>query len=189
MSPIRLTGLAIALAAALCFAAAGCESKPAAPKPTTFASNENGFSITYPDDWKKWTGSPGANLLLNPPDQTDVNAYRDNVIVRVEYLDEALTLDEYAKVKAAKGAAVMPDYKELEKGAATIGGQPAKRLVYSYSHGDTPVTAIAYFLLSGQRGYMVLCSASVDRFAQRKAQFEEIAGTFKLIPVGAAPAK
>jgi hypothetical protein len=43
--------------------------------------------------------------------------------------------------------------------------------------------------MSGQRGCMVLCSASVDRFAQRKAQFEEIAGTFKLIPIGAGPAK
>jgi hypothetical protein len=188
MPLIRPTRFALALAAA-CLCAAGCDSKPAAPKPETFASSECGFSLTFPDDWAKWMGIPGSNLLLYAPDQTDPNAFRDNVLVRVEYLEGGLTLDEFFNLKVSKGAAVMPDYKELQRGNATIGGQPARRLVYSYSHGDTPVTSIAYFLLSGQRGYMVLCSASVDRFPQRKAQFEEIAGTFKLIPVAAEPAK
>jgi hypothetical protein len=59
------------------------------------------------------------------------------------------------------------------------------------------VTSITYFLTSGTRGYMIAANAGSERFAERKAKFEEILWTFKLLgapaaapgaPAAAAPA-
>jgi hypothetical protein len=171
---------AAAVLAALVLAGCG----PETPKSETYASKELGFSVTFPSDWEKSAGGYGMDLALRPPDQADVNVFRDTLFVRAEGLADAMPLEGFFAAKAAGGAKVMPDYKQIEKGAVKLNGQDARRLVWSYTHSGTPVQTMAYFLVSGRRGYMIAASARVDRFAQRKAAFEEIMATFK---VEAAP--
>jgi hypothetical protein len=171
-------------------AAGGCESAPETPKTETYVSQAEGFSLTFPSDWKKSAaGFYGMNLEIIPPDQTNPNVFRDDIFVRVEPLVNALSLDDYVAIKVAKGVKNMPDYKELQKGPARLGGVDAQRLVYSYANGDVLVTSITYFLVSGTRGYLVAANAVSNRFPDRKPQFEEIVGTFRLLnqPTAAPP--
>jgi hypothetical protein len=163
---------------------AGCG--PEAPKSETYASQSQGFSVTFPPDWAKTGGGAGMNLALRPPDQAEGEAFRDVLFVHVERLTDAMPLDDFFAVKSALGKKAMPDYKEIEKGAVKLNGQDARRLVWSYTDGETPVQTMAYFLVSGSRGYMIAGSAQAERFAQRKAAFEGILATFKV--EGAAPA-
>jgi hypothetical protein len=83
----------------------------------------------------------------------------------------------------------MPDYKEIAKGAVNVGGQDGRYLIYSYTNSnyDAQVTSITYFLTSGVRGYIIAANAPAYRFHDRKAAFEEIMKTFKLVGP-AAPA-
>ena len=174
---------AAAVLAAICLAGCG----PEAPKSETYASQAQGFSVTFPADWGKTTGGLGMDLALRPPDQADGEAFRDVLFVHVEGLAEAMPLDDFFAVKAARGKKAMPDYKEIEKGAVELNGQDARRLVWSYTHAETPVQTMAYFLVSGSRGYMIAGSARAERFAQRQAAFEGIMATFK-VEGAAAPA-
>jgi hypothetical protein len=167
---------------------AGCSSGPATPPSETYTSREEGFSVTYPSDWVKSTTGFGMNVSLTPPDQTGGTAFRDLIFVRVEGLAEEMPLDDFFSVKVARGAKAMADYKEIEKGAVKLNGQDARRLMWSYSHNETPVTSMAYFLVSGRRGYMIAGSAQVDRFAHRKASFEAVMSTFKVEGAQPAPA-
>jgi hypothetical protein len=169
------------LVAAVFLGLGGCASAPEKPKSETYASEVEGFSIAFPSDWRKTVGAPGMNLEIMPPDQTDPNVFRDDLLVRVEPLADPLALDDYFAIKVALGAKLIQDYKEIEKGPAVLGGRPAMRLVYSYVNGDTPVTSMAYFLASGRRGYMVAASAVSNRFAERKPAFEAIVNTFQLL--------
>jgi len=165
---------------------AGCESGPAAPEMKTYVNKVLGFSLSYPGDWTKSENDPGMVVSVIPPDQTDPNVFRDIVFVWVEALQEPLNLEEYAAVKMARGPAKMPDFREFERVSVTLGGQPARRVMYSATMGDQHITSMAYFLLSGNHGYMVVASADSARFAQRRTAFAEIANSFKL--PGAAPA-
>jgi hypothetical protein len=164
---------------------AGCG--PEAPKSETYASQALGFSVTFPAEWAKTTGGLGMDLALRPPDQADEETFRDVLFVHVERLADAMPLDDFFAVKAARGAKAMPDYKEIEKGAVKLNGQDARRLVWSYTHEETPVQTMAYFLVSGNRGYMIAGSARAERFSQRKAAFEGIMATLK-VEGAAAPA-
>jgi len=167
---------------------AGCAPEP--PASETYASPPEGFSVTYPSDWNKETGGYGMNLSLTAPGQADPNVFRDVVFVRVESLPGAMPLDDFFAVKVARGKEVMPDYKEIEKDPVRLNGQDARRLVWSYTHNETPVQSMAYFLVSGARGYMIAGSAQVERFSPRRPAFEAIMATFKVegAPAPATPA-
>jgi hypothetical protein len=166
--------------------AAGCSSGPATPATETYTSEILGFSVTFPTDWSKSTGGYGMDLALMPPGQTDVTVFRDLVFVRAEALAEPMPLDDFFAVKMARGAKAMPGYAQIEKGPVKLNGQDARRAVWSYTHGDVPVMTMAYFLVSGGRGYMIAGSAHVDRFAQRKPGFDQVMATFKVTGVPAA---
>ena len=167
-------------------AAGGCGE--AAPTAYTYTSEQEGFSLTFPSDWPKSTGGYGMNLEIQPPGQDDPNVFRDDIFIRVETLPAAMPVEDYCAVKIAKGVKKMPDYKEISKSATKLCGQDAWRLTYSYKNPtyDTPVTSITYFLSSGMRGYVIAANAGSDKFAERKAKFEEILWTFKLLGAPAA---
>jgi hypothetical protein len=173
-------------------AAGGC-GEPA-PTAYTYTSEQEGFSLTFPSDWTKSTGGYGMNLEIQPPGQDDPNVFRDDIFVRVETLPATMPVEDYCAVKIAKGVKKMPDYKEINKSATKLCGQDAWRLTYSYRNPnfDTPVTSVTYFLTSGMRGYVIAANAGSDKFAERKAKFEEILWTFKLLgeaaPAPAVPA-
>lgn len=183
MSRNALAVLVLAGVVAVTLFAAGCAPKePPKPEPNVIVNKFKGFSITYPGDWKTWEGGRGTDVEGYPPDQTDPNVLRDMLFVYVEDLPGALSLDEYAQVKSAHGTKVLPEYKEEETTSAELSGVPAKRVVYSAVMADTRVTSLAYFLVSGKRGYMIIGSADESRFAERKGEFEKIAATLKLNP-------
>jgi hypothetical protein len=187
MTPARSIVLLAAAAAVAALVAGGCSSEPAKPKAETYTSQAEGFALTFQSDWKKSTGY-GMNLEVMPPGQDNPNAFRDDIFVRVEGLAEALPLEDYFAIKVAKGAKNMPDYKEIEKSSVKLGGLDARKLVWSYTNGETPVTCTAYFLVKGTKGFMVAGQASADRFAQREAEFEQVMSTFRLLGDEAVPA-
>ncbi|MCX5655435.1 MAG: PsbP-related protein [Planctomycetota bacterium] len=169
-------------------AAGGCgEAQPASE---IYTSPQEGFSLTFPSDWKKSTSGYGMNLEIQPPGQNDPNVFRDDIFVRVEEMGKAMPVEDCIRVKIAKGVKVMPDYKEISREPVQVGGRDARRLIYSYKNPnyDVEVTSITYFLTSGTRGYTVAANAVSERFPQRKAQFEEVLGTFRLLGATAAPA-
>jgi hypothetical protein len=176
----------------LCGLAAGGCGEPA-PTTTTYTNAQEGFSLTFPSDWKKSTSGYGMNLEIVPPGQNDPNVFRDDIFVRVENMADAMPIEDYFAVKVAKGVRNMPDYKEIAKGAVNVGGQDGRYLIYSYTNSiyDVQVTSITYFLTSGARGYIIAANGVAFRFHERKAAFEEILKTFKLLgaaaPAAAAP--
>ena len=168
-------------------AGGGCTGEPA-PTTSIYSNPQEGFSLAFPSDWKKSTSGYGMNLEIQPPGQTDPNVFHDDIFVRVENMPETMAGEDYFAVKVAKGVKNMPDYKEISKGQTKLCGQDAWRLTYSYTNPNynSQVTSITYFLTSGTRGYMIAANAGSERFAARKAPFEEILWTFKLLGVPAA---
>lgn len=178
---MRPASLAVLLAALVASVFGGC-SPPAAPSDQQYIDKEKGFEITYPGDWKRWTGGIGRDLEIMPSDQANPNVFRDFLLVHVETLAEGMTLDGLfaSKVAAAQRADPEVEYRESEKGPVVLGGEDARRLVYSMRRDAAQVTSAVFFLVRGTRGYTIMCSAASERFTHRRSEFEKIVGTFKL---------
>jgi len=163
-------------------AAGGC-GEPAAPASETYASEPEGFALTFPSDWTKSTSGHGMNLEIIPADQQDASVFRDDIIVRAEGLPKEMPLEEFAAAKVKAVANSLLDYKEIAKGPMKVGGQEARSLTFSYTNPNfkVSVTSMACFLVSGKRGFTVTANAATERFPARKARFEEILGTFRLL--------
>jgi len=168
-------------------AAAGCGSDQ--PKQSgPYVNTDWGFSITIPAGWGKEEERGGSIVETCPPDQIGNETRLDYLCVNGEQLKEAFTLDEYAQLKVALGAKVLPNYKETEKTKVDLNGTPSVRVVYS-AHDDTKdVTSVAYFILGEGRGFMIIGMAKTDSYKSREAAYDQIAKTFKLEKT-AAPAK
>jgi hypothetical protein len=149
--------------------------------PVTYSDKEGAFTITYPADWRKLPGGSGEDLKIIPAEQSDASATRDTLMVRAETLEKPMALDAFfdVKAKAAEAADASMELKVAEKTSVTLGGQEARRMVFSMAGRGGRVTYLAWFLVKGDRGYAVQASALSSRFDTVKPQFEEIAGTFK----------
>ena len=179
MPTYRMTALA---AAAVILAEIGTGCSPAPAHPQTFVDQEKGFSITFPGDWRKTIGGfSGTDLVLIPPDELATSGARDNLTVHVEDLSPTMSLDAFFAAKAAAAARADPDleYREFAKGPATVAGHDARQLMYSMLMNETRVTTVAYFFVSGQRGYTILETAASDRFPERKPAFDAMAASLK----------
>jgi len=178
MRAIMLSALLAALVASVL---GGC-SPPATPPNQQYIDKEKGFEITYPGDWKRWTGGIGQDLEIIPSDQTNPNVFRDNLLVHVETVPAGTTLEGFfaSKVAATQRADPEVEYQEIERLPVVLGSEDAQRLVYSMRHDGTQVTSAAFFLVRGGRGYTILCTAASEQFDKRRPEFEKIVGTFKL---------
>ena len=178
---MRPISLAILLAALVASVFGGC-TPPVAPPDQQYIDKEKGFEIAYPGDWKRWSGGLGQDLEIMPSDQTNPNVFRDHVLVHVETLAEGMTMDGFfaSKVAAAERADPEVEYRESEKGPVVLGGEDARRLVYTMRRDAAQVTSAVFFLIRGTRGYTIMCSAASERFDQRRPEFEKIVSTFKL---------
>ena len=178
---MRPASLAVLLAAMVATVFGGC-SPPAAPPDHRYIDKEKGFEITYPGDWKRWSGGLGRDLEIMPSDQTNPNVFRDFLLVHVETLAEGMTLDGFfaSKVAAAQGADPEVEYQEIERLPVVLGGEDARRLVYSMRRDADQITSAVFFLVRGNRGYTIMCSAASERFDKRRPEFDKIVSTFKL---------
>jgi hypothetical protein len=160
----------------------GCSSTPTAPATNTYIDQEKGFTLVIPGDWRKQSGGPGEDLEIVLASQTDAKVVRDTLSVHMERLTKPMTLNEYFAAKAAGPEHAGPELelKILSKSNATLGGQEARRMVYSMLTDKGRATSTVWFLVKEGRGYQVMATAADERFADAKARLEEIAGTLKL---------
>ena len=179
--------MVVVAAVAAGWAAVGCGDK-AEPTSGPYVNTNWGFSIVIPPGWGKEEELPGSVVETYPPDQAGNDNRLDYLIVSGEQLREPLTLDEYAQIKSANGAKVMPNYKELEKATVDLNGTKAVRVVYNAHNEEKDVTSVAYFILGEGRAFMIIGMAKTDSYKGREAAYDQIAKTFKLEKM-AAPAK
>ncbi len=148
--------------------------------PGHFASAEKGFSIDFPKDWQKTEGFMGATVVALRPGSGSSDEYRENINVLVEKLSGHWALKEYFDANLESMRKLLTDFKAEEKAAAVVHGVPAERIVYSHRMGTYRLKALVYMMFKNQRGYVITCTSTSDRFAEWEKIFQGTANTFLL---------
>ena len=201
-----LIALGLALAA-LTLALAGCsgsggggdDGSPSSDGGTTtstktYTNDQYGFSITYSDQFTqgepvRGSGAGGSSVF------DVVFADKDGPVVADRYVD-AVQVSVYELAREVKASDVpelkselqgivdqmmssMPTAEVVEELTATeVNGIPGFALKYTYTEEDTPITAVTFFLFSGQYEYQITAQATTEDWATLKEPLEAAVQSF-----------
>ncbi|OGO08883.1 MAG: hypothetical protein A2Y61_00060 [Chloroflexi bacterium RBG_13_60_13] len=164
----------------------GVQSFALAPEPGTYSNAEWGFSIKFPETWmvqdgdevEAETGMVVAGVA--PPENVDDEFGEVVGVGTIDDMPEGMSLEMFFQVMMQSLEAGTPGFKQLEDGEATINGREARWAVFSLKVQRLNMKTLAYFLLSGERAYMILCTDESTQFMSHRGELEEIANSFRI---------
>ena len=121
----------------------------------------------------------GTTVIALSPKETATDAFRENVGVALESVPRGTTLPDYFSLSLGNMRKMLTDFEKHEEGEATLDGQPAKRMVYSFRMGEVNLKTLVYFTVRGKRAYVITAAASPETFDDYRPAFEEIAQTWR----------
>ena len=196
---LALAALTLALAGCSGSGGAGDDGSPSSDGGTTtstktYTNDQYGFSITYSDQFTQ--GEPVAGTGAGGSSVFDVVfADKDGPVVADRYVD-AVQVSVYELAREVKASDVpelkselqgivdqmmssMPTAEVVEELTATeVNGIPGFALKYTYTEEDTPITAVTFFLFSGQYEYQITAQATTEDWATMKEPLEAAVQSF-----------
>ncbi len=164
----------------------GVQGFALAPEPGTYSNAEWGFSIKFPETWmvveaEEEEVEEGAGVMgIAPPENID-DEYSEVVFVMVfDDVPEELSLEMFFQVNMQGFKAGTPSFKQLEDGEATLNGREARWAVFSSKVQRLNMKTLAYFLLSGERAYMILCMDESTQFVGHRGELEDIVESLRI---------
>lgn len=152
----------------------------------TYTDSETGFTLRHPKSWTPAREPEGdVRLVL-------AAGGLDSVLVRVIRIEQPVTKDNLADVKAFTDAIVSgSDVQMIQERQVTINGMPGWYYLYTFSDtqsGEKGVHA-HYFLFQGRKmNTLVFQALPADGFSRLAPTFDQIAESFKSTPDSSAPA-
>lgn len=157
----------------------GCGKVQKPPREPGRYYSDKGFSIRLPETWEQKEGFMGTTVMTLSPKETATDAFRENANVAVEAVPRGTTLPDYFSLSLGNMRKMMTDFKKHEEDEATLDGQPAKRVVYSFRVGEMNLKTLVYFTVRGKRAYVITATASPETFDDYRPQFEKITQTWR----------
>jgi hypothetical protein len=135
-----------------------------------------GFTIFYPANWEQ--RMVGTTLVALSPQESPADTFRENVNVVFENLSMPMSAQQYAMLSLNAMQTQLNGFQLLQQGPVVVGGHQAHFFIYQHMMGQ-PLQVMAYFLVLGNRGYVITCTASPGDFARYQAFFGQIANTIR----------
>jgi len=150
----------------------------------TVTNKDLGFRITFPEKWlvsEKTTKEPAveceSRLAAKAKDVAQVT-------VDVPDLSDDATLLSFVDGQTAGMDKRHKNFELIEKVQVNVGGATAYKVTYLYDSENTDARFrySVYYLMAGKRGYQIETSATKEDFALYSAEFDNIVGSFKILP-------
>lgn len=144
---------------------------------------EAGYSVAVPDDWTFRPPQKASTVRLGAqsPPLGAGSTHRAHVAIALDR-SHARDLETFARESFEVLTTRLRGLRVLESEPAEVGGVPARRVVYTYDDGSGGLTLLTYFLLSGEKGFVLSCGSSADAFDRARPACERVLGSFSLDP-------
>ncbi len=187
-----LAGLTLTVAG--CSGSGGSGDGSSSGGTTTYANDQYGFTITYDNQFSEGepveAASAGASAVFDV-----VFADKQGTVIADRYVDaiEVLVYELAREVKPAE----VPKLKAEVQGVVdqlmtstpsatvvepleevTVNGVPGFKFKYTYTEGDTELTAITYFLFKGKYEYEITAQTTSANWDALKGKLEAAVQSF-----------
>jgi hypothetical protein len=140
------------------------------------ADPAGGYTIMYPAHWERRIVH-GITVSLSPR-ESPADTFQENVNVTYEQLPMPLTPAQYATASIANLQRQLAGFALLEQGPITVGNIPAQYMIFRHFSGQN-LMVMTLYLVRGNRGYTITCTATPTTLARYRASFLQIANTIR----------
>ncbi len=195
-----VAGLALALAGCSASVSTDDSSSPSSSdggtttSTKTYTNDQYGFSITYADKLTQGepvegTGTGGSSVLdvifADKNGSLVSDRYVDIVQTSVYELTRELKPSEVKQIKTELQGIVDQLMSSLPGGTVVeelspveVNGIPGFGFKYTYTEGDTDLTAVTFFLFKGKYEYQITAQATSDQWDTIKGDLEAAVNSF-----------
>lgn len=181
-----------ALAVLIIATGAGCGGETTTtPTPVTNTSNatatmsgyklhtsSKGYSIEYPESWKKQEGFAGTDIMFNAPVKNNFSANLNVVASNAD--GNSGTLKEIKESLPNYYKQLFNDVKIASTEEVTVGSEPAIRIIYTATQGQIKGSFIQYFIIKNNKNYVITVTRSQSDAAASESEFSNMIKTFKI---------
>jgi hypothetical protein len=153
----------------------GCSSKETG----RYYNTKDDFSLKFPKDWENREGFMGTDVISLSPKENAGDQFRENVNVVVEPLPDGMDLNGYFNANIPKLSGVVRDFQQNGTGSAIINNTRAEWLIYTGSIGSITLKAKQYYLVNGNKGYVITCSATPSTYDAYNSIFDTVVNSFQ----------
>jgi hypothetical protein len=138
-----------------------------------YTNRGKGFSINFPDEWKKIKAQMGALVTVSDPNELA------QISIVVQELPEETTLDKYFKTISSQGKRMGARVKD--SGEMTIDEADALWSMMNIKVGGGQFTSLNYYVMNKNRVYSIICIADSVDFNDFENEFDAAVESFKFI--------
>jgi hypothetical protein len=179
MIDLRKRFLSVVLLLPAIFAACAGDN---VPDPGRYHNTEIGFSIEFHPGWEIVEGDGYEYALVEAvsPWDGDQDEFAEHISVDVEDIPGGTDLDDYHAETVEAQAQAIPGFYVEEEGRTTIGGVPARYVIFGFESEGYHMTAIGYTVVKNGRGYLIAGLAEARTFVLYRDVFEKTAASFRI---------
>lgn len=138
------------------------------------------FRISTPADWGVNRDVGGMRLVASSPRVSPEDTFKENVNVTLEGVPADVSPQQYVEGQMILLQQGFAEMVVLEAADHTLGGRPARRLVYEYTHDGRRLKALTYILVAAERAYVITGTTLPHTFQDYAPTMERIANSFDL---------
>jgi hypothetical protein len=140
------------------------------------------YSIEYPRAWLIDTSRQfGSDLFLLSPNESAMDKFKENVNVMVQNLKGLnFDLDKYVQLSENQVKALVVNGKIIESQRLNKNGLEFHKLVYSGTQGGFLLITEQYYVLKGEKAFVVTFVSEENQFEKYKGTGEAMLQSFKV---------
>jgi serine/threonine-protein kinase len=156
-------------------------SATAAPTGTlaTYENPTYGIRIEYPSDWTKQEQLAGTVVAFLAPRESGEDFVANVSILAQDLTAQPMTLDEYTNQTLGRIAQFVTDSVVLDSSAATLGGSPGHKAVFTGKQGTYGIQSMEVWTVKGDKAYLMLFVAAASRYPALLATAQEMIDSFE----------
>jgi hypothetical protein len=138
-----------------------------------------GIKIPYPADWEKVQAD--GNVTFISPLESNLDVYRDNVIITTKNLLKNITLNQYANIFINELKKNATDFKYIEENTTTVAGNnTAYKIVFTTKDRQHDLKAMVVLTIKDDKVYLIEYRSELGAFSNNLATVQKMINSFEI---------
>lgn len=181
MKPIVIAGLLLSLAGCAHSGMPDAKSPPDKVQSATINFNDpaRGIHLEYPADWTEQAVPASGQILLivKLPERANVNGFPPTLQVSTQTKGGTLQLSQIESAVIERGRDSLTGFQLVGNVPATLGGEPAKQIVYKGSSNGISIETMTTIAVHNGQGIAVSFASGPSEFGEHLPAVQRVLGS------------